>query len=152
MNRPNQEHSHAGASIYKRDNGYFIHAEDKTNVGAWIASPPCTELPLSAQSEELAEAVKKHLQESKKIEHPREFKGLFDFVLKKANVNSIKKFMLNCKHCSITQTGEKLIFSSSINLGSKGFSCTNDPAIELGKESSLKEIGKAVYDAINRSK
>ena len=92
----------AGVAVFKRKNGIFLHAEDKTDVGIWIAREPCIGIALDIDNHELGALIQEHLSKSKtNIKHSKEFKGLYNFVLKTVGVRSYKQFMSGCKHCRI---------------------------------------------------
>jgi hypothetical protein len=143
----------AGVALYRRENGYFLHPNDITDVGIRIANEPCTEMALEASYEEIGNIIRENLLRSRtNIEHPKEFKGIFNFVLKKAKVRSYKQFMIDCRYCSIQQKGSKLLFAHSINNGSKGFAFTGDPGIEIDISSTDQELGRLAIECLEKSK
>jgi hypothetical protein len=143
----------AAAALYRRDNGYFIYSDNKTTVGAWIGVEPCIFMPLESTHAQLGTVIRECLKRSKvNVAHPKEFKGGFNFVLKTAKVRSYKQFMLNCRHCTISQKGEKLIFTHTINDGTKGFSYTKEPSIEINISCSDAVLGEKALECIDKSK
>lgn len=143
----------AGIAVFKRENGIFLHPEDKTDVDVWIGNGPCIVIPLEVENRHLGELVRENLTKNRtNISHPNEFKGMFNFVIKKAGVRSYKQFMSGCRHCSIHQKGKKLIFTHSVNEGSKGFSYTSESIIEIDLNSSDENIGKTTIECLDKSK
>lgn len=143
----------AGVDLYRRENGYFLHPNDRTDVGVMIANEPCTGMTLEASCEQIGNLIRENLLKSRtNIRHPKEFKGMFNFVLKKAKVRSYKQFMSGCRHCSIQQKNSKLLFTHSVNNGSKGFAFTGEPGFEIDISSTDEELGNLAIECLEKSK
>ena len=41
----------AAVALYRRENRYFLHPEDKTEEGLWIATEPCIGISLDVYDE-----------------------------------------------------------------------------------------------------
>lgn len=142
-----------GVAIFKRDNGFFIHPEDKTGMGVWIAVEPCADSPLEVSIDKLGALIRENLLKSRtNIKYPKEYKGRFDFVLKKVKVRSYKQFMSGCRHCMIHQIGSKLILTHSVNNGTKGFLYTNEPSFEVDININDQELGEKAVECLEKSK
>ncbi len=143
----------AAIALFRRENGLFLHPEHKTDKGAWIAAEPCVDMPLQVSMTELGALIRENLAQSRTdMRYPDNHKGLLAFVLKKAGVRSYKQFMSGCRHCSIHQKGSKLVFTHSVNTGSKGFAYTGEPDIETDIDVSEEELGMAAMACLSKSR
>ena len=142
----------AVVSVYKRGSVIFLHPNNKSAVGGWIAAEPCTEVPINSDNQNLGALIRSHLKKSKRnVAHPKNFKGGFDFVLKKAGVKSYKQFMSGCKHCSVHQIGKTINFVHSIKDGTRGFSYTGNCSIQIDVNSTDEKTGESVHECLDKS-
>ena len=143
----------AYVSVYKRDNGYILHANKLSTDGVWISTEPCVKLDLETEKEEIGRKVIDLLKESEgRIEHPTEFKGLFNFVLKVAQVRSYKKFMEHCIHCGVFLKGKVITFMPYKNDNRKGFEQITEESESIKFNSQSDEYGKTLFNCLRKCK
>jgi hypothetical protein len=137
--------------LYQRGGVLYLHSSSKTSAGVWIAVAPYLSIT-SDDVEAKKEAVESVLSASKTdVPHPKEWAGVFEPMLKAANVKSWSTFQKNAKCIELSSDGVKLRLVPNVNLGSKeGFKAKEDEAVEVAHLASASEVAAAVETALSR--
>lgn len=108
------------ATIYQRNNIFFIHASSKTEAGFWILSEPAIKIEAESSPEVLEQAIASALKASKEnIDQPKSFDGIFEPILRLAGVRSWSIFAKNAKCVEVEEGREIITLIPTKNLGIK---------------------------------
>lgn len=142
----------ACVSVYKRGDGYILHPNKRSTAGVWVSTEPCIRVELNADRAVIGKQIFDLLAQCEgTVEHPKNLKDGFGFVLQFAKVRSYKQFMNNCKHCGIFLRGDKICFYPYRNEHSRGFHQLIDAMQTIDYHSSEDEYGERLLSCINNS-
>ncbi len=140
------------ASVYKRSDGWYFHADSTTTVGVGIGTPPNIKLRNDASDEALGRAVLEALAGSKEgVPHPtpKEGEKLFKPMLDLAGVKTWAAFAKNASSVDIRVDDQGLNIEPWKNEGAKmGFVPIPGVSVRTPLASSASEIGVALKKAI----
>ena len=139
-------------TVYKRARGLYFHSDSETTAGVWIATAPYLQVSLDSGHAAIGDAVMRVLEASQQgIEHPTEWRGLFDPLLDLAKVNSWSVFMRNARLVSLELEHGALKVVPHRNLNAKeGFESIDEQAVEVSLEDGEEELGMALEEAFGR--
>jgi hypothetical protein len=142
------------ASVYKRSDGWYVHADYQTTVGVWIEGPPRIKLGNRASSGELGHAAIEALAGSEQgIPHPtvRELEIGFQPMLELADVKTWAAFARHARNVSLrtSSDGRWLIIEPWENVGMKrGFVPISNVNVQVHIDAQPDEIGEAIIKAM----
>ncbi len=106
------------ATIYLRDNIFFIHSSSKTEAGFWILSEPAIKIEAEFSMDALEKAVVSALRASKENAYqPKSFDGVFQPILRLAAVRSWSIFAKNAKCVEVEEENGVITLIPTKNLG-----------------------------------
>jgi hypothetical protein len=142
------------AVVYRRSNGWFLHAISKTNVGVGIETPPRIKLGSDAPPHDIGHAAIEVLQGSTQgLPHPSvaELERGFKPMMELAGVKTWDAFAKHASSVSIRTDpqSEWLIVEPWENAGTKrGFVQMPNLSVRIRTDAPLAEIGEAIQKAM----
>jgi hypothetical protein len=130
------------ATAYLRQHVFFVHSLSKTTDGVWIFTEPCLGFDGSASDYDLGKAVADVLDYSKiNVRHPTVWTGLFDPVLKLANVRSWSQFVRSATCAELAVEDDQYSIVPTTNLGpNDGFEPRASETVRL-RGASIEKLG-----------
>ncbi len=140
------------ASVYERDNKWYLHPSSRTVTGLWILTPPILELDAGDTREHKGGAVIEALAESRHgIPMPADGNKVADPLLVAAKARSWSALLKNAKSVHVQrETGRLTVMPSRKTDRTGTQEGIPDEAIELPEGASKEEIGAAVEEALSR--
>ena len=139
-------------TAYKRPDGWYFHANSKTNVGVSISWPPYIRLDINATHETLGQAVLEALNGTEyDVPHPRQsdWVDIFRPMLNLAGVRTSTQFAKDASCVGLSADDRYLSIEPWKNAGSKGgFAMIENMSVKIPLESSPAEIGEALTKAM----
>jgi hypothetical protein len=142
------------ATTYRRPDGWYFHADCRTDDGLWVAGPPYLILPLDASTSTIGETVATALQGSQEsVPRPTETGPRFMPMLDLANAQSWAGFMREASCVSIRLDDEHLRFCPSENMRTrKWYRPLPSQELKISANATAEELGQAAQDAHERCK
>jgi hypothetical protein len=118
----------------------------QTTAGVWIGVGPRRRLSISSTDQALGEAVLDVLSHSHgPVDHPTEWKNLFQPMLELAGVRSLKEFDRGTTVVTVGRTDENIELTPNRQIApGKGYLPRNDEELRLPVDASATTIGEAV--------
>lgn len=142
------------ATVYRRADGFYLHADSQTTHGVWITAAPQCKLAVDASPETLGRAVTNMLKGSERgVSHPAQddWGKAFTPMLELAGVKSWAAFARHALNVSIRTDSdtESLIIEPWENAGTKmGFIPISDVSVSVRMDAPPEEIGEAIKKAM----
>jgi hypothetical protein len=140
------------ASAFKRDDGWYFHADCKTTDGLWIESSPRIKHSVDATSSVLGQAVIEVLSGSKEgVPRPplAELHEEFTPLMELAGVKTWAAFARRASSVVISADNEWLTFEPWENAGTKmGFIPISGVSVKARRDAPAEEIGEALKKAV----
>ncbi len=142
------------ATVYKRSDGWYLHAISKTTVGIGMGTPPRIKVAIDAPSDALGKAVIEALNGSRQcVPHPpfSQLENGFKPMLELAGVKTWAAFARHACNVGIEADAENkwLIVEPWENVGTKeGFVQIPNVSIRVRADAPPEEIGAAIEKAI----
>jgi hypothetical protein len=140
------------ATVYKRRDGWYLHAFSTTTTGVGLGSPPRIKLDMDATTANLGQAVLEALKGSQQgVPHPppkeavKSFKPMLDL----AGVKTWAAFAKNASNVDVSSDANLLIFEPWKNAGPKGgFVPFPGEKVTVRADAPTAEIGEALKKAM----
>jgi hypothetical protein len=139
------------ATIYRREDGFFVHASSRTTDGVWILDDPCLKVEEDAGDNSVGTAIRAALDGSRSgIAHPRTWTGLLESLFRLARVKSWATFAKTAKCAEIEEEGDAITVTPAINLGvDEGFQLGHKQGLVLEATTSVEVLGANVRRALS---
>jgi hypothetical protein len=141
------------ATVYRREDGYYFHANSQTTAGVWIASEPFLRLSCMASVEEKGDAVTLCVAGSRSgVRHPQqnEWSAVFAPMLALAGCKSWKSFEQNSECCQCeAENGFLTFIPQRLIAPDQGFEPIPGSQIVRHLDSKADEIGRTLETAFS---
>lgn len=139
------------AVLYQNNKKTIIHPFSKTVDGLWIWDNPIYVFEKINIDDETLKAILETLSHSRSsVEHPRNWKGFYDPVLKKAGIQSMRKFFDSMKSVEFELENNVLKLIPMENLGSKeGFQPIKEQIVLILLENINASLVSSIINPVN---
>ena len=145
------------ASVYRRDEHYFVHANAKTVDGFWVASEPAALFAIDSTPQALGEAVLNALASGRlDVATPAsgDYRAMQAPLLAVAKVASWTALQRSASFCGVWQRGVEVLVEPTLNGGTRGDNRGYHPlpehAVRVEAHCSAADLGVAVRTAFER--
>jgi hypothetical protein len=138
------------ATVYKRSEAFYLHANSQTTEGVWVAVRPFLRLPAGEPATSLGHTIIEVLHASQLgIPHPTDWDAVEYPLPELAGVKSWAMFMRSASCVSVTADGGKVMLMPNRNSGPReGYEALPEKTLELPLDCAVERVAKALNEAI----
>lgn len=136
--------------VYRRNDGWYIHADSITTSGAGIARPPYIKQPRSVNAFELGSEALRALRESGPAAHPypTDLNAVFDPMLELAGVKTWGKFAKGAVCIRLQLDDGGITCLPMHNDGRGNFLAVGGRTIVIAVDAGPLQVGEAILRAL----
>ena len=145
------------ASVYRRGEHYFVHANAKTADGLWVASEPSALLAIDSTPQALGEVVLNALASGGlDVATPSSggYRAMHAPLLAVAKVASWTALQRSASFCGVWHRGVEIVVEPTLNGGThgdkRGYHPLPEHAVRADVHCSAADLGVAVRSAFER--